>query len=117
MTINDSKSAFPGGSFHVTNLSPLPVRMMLEQKNYDFKPGGTELVKDPPMREGNQIGMRTFVFKNNAWDAIATSLWPHPGRNRSVLVLFQSPTSGDVQLRAFDDSGPRTPETSAAAAP
>lgn len=91
--------------------------MLLEQKEYDFKPGGTVLIKDPPVREGNQIGMRTFVFKNNEWEPIATSLWPHPGQNRSVLVLFQNPTSGDVQLRAFDDSGPRAAQSNAAAAP
>lgn len=115
MAINDSKKAFPAGSYHVTNLSPLPIRMMLEEKNFDFKPGAVMLIEDPPVREGRQTGMRTFAFKDNAWKAIATGLWPHPGNARGVLVLFQDPVTTDVQLRAFDDDPPREPQAATAA--
>ena len=31
----------------------------------------------------------------------------HPGPSRSVKVLFMNPTTGSVQLRAFDDVPPR----------
>ncbi|MEO7100117.1 MAG: hypothetical protein ABI162_12200 [Luteolibacter sp.] len=109
LAINDSKRAFPAGSYNATNLSPLPIRLMLEQKNFDFKPGGTLLIENPPVREGGQSGMRTFAFKDNVWKAIASSLWTPPGEGRRVLVLFQDPVSGDVQLRAFDDDPPRAP--------
>lgn len=109
MAIDDSKRAFPAGSFHATNLSPLPVKLMLEQKAFDFKPGQVTLIEDPPVREGGQSGMRTFVFKDNAWAPIATGLWPHPGDARSLLVFFQNPTAGDVQLRSFEDVPPRAP--------
>ncbi len=117
MAINDSKKAFPSGSYHATNLSALPIRLMLEKKNYDFKPGQEILIEDPPVREGRQSGMRTFAFKDNAWMPVATGLWPHPGDARGVLVLFQNPASGDVQLRAFDDDPPRVAATPGTASP
>lgn len=116
MVIDDSKRAFPAGSFHVTNLSPFPVRLMLENKNYDFTPGKTILIEDPPVRAGQKSGMRTFVHKDNKWSPVATGIWPHPGASRSVKVLYQDPTTGDVQLRSFDDVPPRTPQAPASTA-
>lgn len=113
MAINDAKRAFPAGSFHVSNLSPYPVRVMLETKGFNFNPGQAILIQDPPVREGMQSGMRTFAFKNEKWEPIATGLWPHPGETRSVMVLFKNPT-GEVQLRAFDDIRPRDPAAASA---
>ncbi len=116
MTINDAVKAFPAGSYHATNLSPLPVRLMLEQKAFEFKSGQTMLIENPPVRAGNQSGMRTFAFKNNAWAQIATSLWPHPGKGRGVLVFFANPATGEIQLKAFDDVPPRAPAEAGKAA-
>jgi hypothetical protein len=115
MAIDDSKRAFPAGSLHITNLSPLPVKLMLESKQFDFKPGQMNLIEDPPLGESGQSAMRTFVFKNNAWSPVATGLWHHPGDARSVRVLFQNPNAGEVQLRAFDDIPPRSPQDATAA--
>ncbi|MEY3896383.1 MAG: hypothetical protein RLZZ214_1903 [Verrucomicrobiota bacterium] len=109
MAIPDSKRAFPAGSYHATNLSPLPVRVMLEQKVYDFKPGQVSLIENPPTGEGQQSAMRTFVFKDDAWKQVAAGFWPHPGDARGLLVLFQNSASGAVQLRGFDDIAPRAP--------
>lgn len=117
MAINDSKKAFPVGSFHATNLSALPVKIVLEKKAIDFKPGQVVLIEDPPVGEGGQTAMRTFVSKNNAWVPVSTGLWPHPGQARSVLILFQNAASGNIQLRAFDDVPPRTPPAAAARTP
>lgn len=114
MAINDSKRAFPAGSIHVTNLSPLPVKLMLETKQFDFKPGQVVLIEDPPIGDSGQSAMRTFVFKNDAWSPVATGLWQHPGDARSVRVLFQNPNAGEVQLRAFDDIPPRSPQAATA---
>jgi len=116
MVVNDSKKAFPAGSFHITNLSPLEVRLMLEQKQFNFKPGQTVLIEDPPVREGEMSGMRTFAFKNNAWVPVSTGLWPHPGDARGLMVLFQNPSTGNIQLRSFDDVPPRAPQAPAATA-
>lgn len=113
MAIDDSKRAFPAGSFHATNLSPFPIKLMLEEKQFDFKPGQAQLIQDPPTGDTGQTAMRTFSFKNNAWGPVATSLWPHPGDARSVLIFYQNPSAGEVQLRSFADVPPRTPQAAA----
>jgi hypothetical protein len=109
LVIDDSKRAFPAGSFRVSNLSPQPVRIVLESKTYEFKPGATQFIEDPPVRDGNQSGMKAFAFHNGNWQRIASGIWPHPGRGRAVQVLFVHPATGMVQLRAFDDVPPRDP--------
>lgn len=107
LVIDDSKRAFPAGSFHVGNLSPQPVRIVLEEKSYDFKPGQTQLISDPPMRAGKQSGMKAFAFQANGWQRIGSGIWPHPGKNRVVQILFENTITHQVQLRAYDDVPPR----------
>jgi hypothetical protein len=109
LTIDDSKRAFPAGSFRVTNLSPQPVRIVLEEKIYQFKPGEIKFITDPPVRAGKQSGMKAFAFHDNVWQRIGSGIWPHPGENRVVQVLFTNPASGQIQLRAYDDVPPRPP--------
>jgi len=109
LVIDDSKRAFPAGSFRVTNLSPEPVRIVLEEKIYQFKPGEVQLITDAPVRAGNQSGMKAFAFQDNTWQRIGTGIWPHPGKNRVLQVLFSSPATNQVQLRAYDDVPPRDP--------
>lgn len=119
MAIDDSKQAFPAGSLHVTNLSPVPVRLMLENTNYDFTPGKVIVIEKPPIRDDGMCGMRAFAFEESKWHPVATSLWPGPGKGRSVKVLFKDPASGTIQLRAYDDVPPRDrpAEAANAAAP
>ena len=107
LVIDDSKHAFPAGSFRVTNLSPQPVRIVLEDKTYQFKPGEVQLVTDPPVRAGNQSGMKAFAFQDNTWQRIGTGIWPHPGKNRVLQVLFLNPATEQTELRAYDDVPPR----------
>ncbi len=107
MVIDDSKRAFPVGSFRVSNLSPLPVRIVLEEKSYDFKPGEVQLITDPPVRAGKQSGMKAFAFHDKIWHRIGSGIWPAPGTNRVVQVLYGNTVKGQVQLRAFDDVPPR----------
>ena len=109
LVIDDSKRAFPAGSFRVSNLSPQPVRIVLEEKTYQFKPGEIQLITDPPVRAGNQSGMQAFTFQDNLWQRIGSGIWPHPGSNRVVQVLFTNPATAQVQLRAYDDVPPRAP--------
>ena len=107
LAIDDSKRAFPAGTFRVSNLSPQPVRIVLEDHAYQFKPGEIQLITDPPVRAGNQSGMKAFSFHDNVWQRIGSGIWPHPGKNRVVQVLFTNPATGQVQLRAYDDVPPR----------
>ncbi|KAB2638639.1 MAG: hypothetical protein DVB25_07310 [Verrucomicrobia bacterium] len=109
LAIDDSKRVFPAGSFRVFNLSTQPVRIVLEEKTFDFKPGDIQLITDPPVRDGNQSGMQAFAFQDNVWQRIGSGIWPHPGKNRVVQVLFTDPATGQVQLRAYDDVPPREP--------
>lgn len=110
LVIDDSKRAFPAGSFRIANLSPQPVRIVLEEQAYEFKPGETRLITDPPVRAGNQSGMKAFTYQDNGWQRIGSGMWPHPGDNRVVQILFTNPATGQVQLRAYDDVPPREAE-------
>ncbi|TAE75715.1 MAG: hypothetical protein EAZ84_08815 [Verrucomicrobia bacterium] len=107
LPIDDSSKAFPAGSFKVFNLSPQAVRIQLETQNFDFKPGATTLIQDPPVGDNHHSSMRAFAFHGKQWQRIATSLWPPPGEARVLQILFQHPQSGQVQLRGFDDVPPR----------
>jgi hypothetical protein len=107
--IDDSPKNFPAGSFHVTNLSPLPVKITLEKQPYDFKPGATVVIDKPPMAENQHAHMQAFAFVSNEWRSIGTGLWPNPGDARGVQLLYQEPVSGQVQLRAYDDVPVRPP--------
>lgn len=107
LTIDDSKRAFPAGTFRVSNLSPQPVRIELEHQTYQFKPGDTDFITDPPVRDGNLSGMKAFAFQNNVWQRIGSGIWPHPGPNRVLQILYFDDNAGHVRLRAYDDVPPR----------
>lgn len=109
LVVDDSKTSFPGGTFIGINLSAIPVRLMLEQKVFDFQPGKFVLISEIPTRAGQQIGMRAAALNKNEWMPIASSIWSHPGKARSVLIFYQDPASGNIQLRAVDDVAPREP--------
>jgi hypothetical protein len=116
MVIDDRTESFPVGSYFVTNLSPQVVRIELEKKPFQFKPASSSYILNPPVRANNHSGMRTFAFSDNEWRPIASGLWPHPGRARSLLVLYPNPTTGTVNLRPFGDVPPRAPAETAASA-
>lgn len=103
LVIDDSTKAFPPGSFRVTNLSPSQARIELEKRPWEIRPGATEMIIDPPVRHGNLSGMKTFVLENQNWRCIATGIWPHPGKERVIQLLYYHPAAKQVQLRAFDD--------------
>lgn len=109
LVIDDSKKAFPPGSFRVTNLSPSQVRIELEKRPWEIRPGTTEIIIDPPVRHGNLSGMKTFVLENQNWRCIASGIWPHPGQERVIQLLYYHPIAKQVQLRSFDDVPPSEP--------
>jgi hypothetical protein len=110
LVIPDSKSEFPPGSFRISNLSPLPVQIKLEKKDFNFQPGQTRLIEDPPMNDTEHAGMEAFAFIDNQPRRIAASLWPNPGTGRNLAILYQNEVNGHVQLRSFDDVTPRDPQ-------
>lgn len=117
MPVPDSKRAFPAGSYSCTNLSSLPVRLTLEDKPYDFKPGHAMLIQNAPVQENGHSAMRAFAFRDNKWMAVSTGLWPALGESRSLMIFFQDPVTGNLRLQAFDDVPPRAVKEQAGATP
>ena len=107
LVIDDSEKSFPAGSFRITNLSPSKVRLELEKRPWVIEPGATELIVDPPVRHGDLCGMKAYALQNRNWHRIASGIWPHPGRERVIQLLYYHPGARKIQLRAFDDVPPR----------
>jgi len=103
LVIEDSKQAFPPGSFKVMNLSPHGVRIQLENTNFDFASGETKLIENPPVGANNSASMKAFSSTNGVVQRIAAGVWPHPGTKRSLQVLFLNPASGQVEIRGIRD--------------
>ena len=117
LPVPDSKRAFPAGSYSCTNLSGLPVRLTLEEKAYDFKPGLAMLIQNAPVQANGHSAMRTFAFKDNKWFAVSTGLWPAPGESRNLMIFFQDTVTGNLRLQAFDDVPPRAEKEQAGVNP
>jgi hypothetical protein len=103
MVIEDTKSAFPQGSFKVMNLSPTKVRIQLENQNYPFASGESKLIENPPVGANNSSGMKAFASVNGQEVRIAAGVWPHPGTKRSLQVLFLNPETEQVEIRGIRD--------------
>jgi hypothetical protein len=106
MVFDDSKQAFPAGSLNIVNISPQAVRLTLENKNYDFTPGKTILISDPPVRPSNQTGMRAFVQKGSTWAPLSTGIWSYTKSRRKLAIIFQNLATAKIELRTFEDTPP-----------
>lgn len=103
LPIDDSLRGFPPGSIQILNLSASPVRIQLEETDFEFKSGESKLIADPPVGRNQHAAMTAHAFVEGEWRRIGAGLWPHPGRKRTVQILFDEPASGQVQLRGFRD--------------
>jgi len=113
--VADSMKAFPPGSFQITNLSDSNFKLQLEDKSFEFKAGEAGLIQNPPTKpDSTQMGMRAFVFKEDAWREFSSSIWSHPGESRSLMILSENPDGGNVRFRTFDDVKPEPPAEPAA---
>jgi hypothetical protein len=103
LVVEDSKQAFPPGSFKVMNLSPHRVRIELETQKFPFASGETKVIEDPPVGANNASGMKAFSLINGQETRIASTMWPHPGTKRSLQVLFLNPKTQQVEIRGIRD--------------
>ncbi|MDB6080067.1 MAG: hypothetical protein JWO82_3814 [Akkermansiaceae bacterium] len=103
LVLEDSVNDFPAGSLKLMNLSPLPVRMQLETKNFDVKSGQILVIKDPPMGDNQHASMSVFSFKGDKWQSFGSSVMPAPGRARVFQVFYENPASGKVEMRGIRD--------------
>ncbi|MES2661519.1 MAG: hypothetical protein V4689_23070 [Verrucomicrobiota bacterium] len=115
LPLSDTVKDFPLGSYRVISLSRLPIKLTLEDKPYEFNPGDSKLIEDPPVQANNHSAMYCFAQKDGKWQKIAAGLWPHPGKKRSVEVFFDNPETQQTELRGFKDISP--PSASSAPAP
>ena len=101
--IEDDLKSFPKGALKVMNLSPVPIRIQLEKQNFDFKVGDVKVITDPPVGPSNSSGMEAFRFESGQWQKVASGIWPSPGSVRVLQIVFQSPATGQVELRGIRD--------------
>lgn len=109
LPLDDSIKEFPLGSYRVISLSRFPVKLTLEEKAYEFKPGQSSLITDPPVQENNHSAMYAFSQVDGKWQRIGSGLWPHPGKKRGVEIFFDNPVSKQTELRGFRDISPPDP--------
>lgn len=115
MAVDDSVKGFPLGGYRVLNLSRFPIKLTLEDKPYDFKPGQGSVITDPPLQANNHSAMYAFSQVDGKWQRIGSGLWPSPGKKRSIQIFFDNPTSGNTELRGFKDISPPIPKPAAQA--
>ena len=106
LVFDDSKQAFPAGSLNIVNISPQAVRLTLEDKNFDFTPGKTILIPEPPLRPGDQTGMRAFVQKGSTWAPLSTGIWSYTKSRRKLAIIFQNVATTKIELRTIEDTPP-----------
>ena len=109
LPLGDSVKDFPLGSYRVISLSRSAIKLTLEDKPYEFNPGDSKLIEDPPVQANNHSAMYCYAQIDGKWQKIASGLWPHPGKKRSVEVLFDNPETQQTELRGFKDISPPSP--------
>lgn len=102
LVVDDSAKAFPPGSVKVANLSPMTVKIELEKTPFEFKPGETGLIKDPPVGPNQTGGMKGFCERDGEWQLFASGMWPHPGQKR-VLQILTGTENNQVEIRGLRD--------------
>jgi hypothetical protein len=103
VVVDDSKKAFPPGSFKVANLSSLPVKIELEKKPFDFKPGEIRNIEDPPVNDASASAVKGTCESEGEWKMFSSGLWPHPGPKRVLQVITDNPETKLVDIRGFRD--------------
>lgn len=103
LPIEDTTRVFPRGSLKVINLSPQPLRLMLEDKRFDIKNGASQVIEDPPVGDRNASAMRAFIQQDGQWKRVGAGIWPHPGKKRVLQVAFLNPVSKQIEVRGIRD--------------
>ena len=106
MPLDDSIRDFPLGAYRVISLSSMPVKLTLEDKAYEFKPGQVSLIENPPMQANNHAAMYAYSFIGGKWERIGAGAWPAQGNKRSIQIFWDNPVSKKTELRGFRDVAP-----------
>ncbi|MEK7951334.1 hypothetical protein [Luteolibacter soli] len=103
LVIDDSKKAFPPGSFKIANLSSLPVKLELEKKEFAFKPGEIRNIENPPVNEAQSSALKGTCEVAGQWELFSSGAWPNPGGKRVLQVITDNPETKLVDIRGFRD--------------
>lgn len=103
VVLDDSKKAFPPGSIKIANLGSLPVKLELEKKAFDFKPGEIRNIEDPPVNESNNIGIKGTCEAGGQWQLFTSGVWAHPGPKRVLQVITDNASTKLVDIRGYRD--------------
>ena len=103
VVVDSSAKAFPPGSFKVLNLSSVAVKIELEGKPFDFKPGETVVIKDPPVGANQTAGMKATFERDGKLQTISSGIWPHPGDKRALQVITESGANKRLELKGVRD--------------
>lgn len=101
--VDDSTKAFPSGSIAIVNLGSLPVRIQLESKSFEFKPGEIRAIPDPPVGPSQASAMKGQLLRNGKWEDFSSGAWPHPGDKRVLQILTENPTTKRLEIRGVRD--------------
>lgn len=103
VVVEDSAKAFPPGSYKIANLSEVPVKIELEKKEFEFKPGEIRCIEDPPVGANQASGMKGYREKEGEWQVFVSSLWPHPGGKRVLQLVTANAATGQLEMRGVRD--------------
>lgn len=103
VVVEDSAKAFPPGSFKIANLSEVPVKIELEKKEFEFKPGEVGTIEDPPVGANQASGMKGYSQREGEWQAFVSAIWPHPGGKRVLQLVTANPATGQLEMRGVRD--------------
>lgn len=103
VVVEDSAKAFPPGSFKIANLSEVPVKIELEKKEFEFKPGEIGTIEDPPVGANQASGMKGYSQREDGWQAFVSAIWPHPGGKRVLQLVTANPATGQLEMRGVRD--------------
>lgn len=103
IAVDDSPKAFPAGSINILNLTSLPVRIELEKKSFEFKPGEVRVIPNPPTGPNGASAMKAARKVDGKWESFSSGAWPHPGPKRVLQILTDNPDTKQTEVRGIRD--------------
>lgn len=95
-------NGFHGGSWLAFNLTKSDIAFRLNKKpNSQIKPGTHKLITPPKNLKDPMLPVEIYKrSKDKQWQIEQSVLWPVDPRFKNYLFLFQTSTSGRLQLRS-----------------
>ena len=99
----DDRKSFPPGSHLIVNLCDRPLKITLEDKEFEFAGGEVRAIEDPPVGERSTSSMKAFLRNGEDWEPISSSSWTHPGTRRGIQVFYKRPGSTRYMVSGIRD--------------